>query len=235
MYEQQLRESLPRVEERIRRACERSGRDAEVGIVAVTKGHPVAAVRAAVAAGLRVCGENRVTELEWKVDELGRDAATWHLIGHLQRNKVRKAIPLVDVLHSIDSVRLAKELSNEAQRAGTTVHGFVQVNASGEEQKSGIDIASDLAPGVEAVHQICELPGLRIEGVMTMAPFVDDEAILRSTFSRTRRLFELCAEQDSKFEARVVSMGMSNDFEIAVEEGSTMVRLGTILFGERAK
>ena len=235
MYEQRLRENLPRVQERIRQAGERSGRRNEVRIIAVTKGHPVAAVRSAVAVGLNDVGENRVPELESKIEEIGRDAATWHLIGHLQRNKVRKAVPLFDVVHSIDSLRLAKELSDEAVRNGSTVRGFVQVNASGEEQKSGIEISSDFAPGVEAVQQICELPSLHIEGVMTMAPFTDDEAILRSTFARTRRLFEMCAEQVSKFDAKEVSMGMSNDFEIAIEEGSTMVRLGTILFGERAK
>lgn len=235
MYEQQLRENLPRVQERIRQAVERAGRGNEVRIIAVTKGHPAAAIRAAVGAGLRDCGENRVAELESKVDELGRDAAAWHLIGHLQRNKVRKAIPLFDVVHSIDTVRLARELSDEAVRANVVVTGLVQVNASGEEAKSGIDIADDVTPGIEAVQAICALPALRIQGVMTMAPFVEDDKILRATFRRTRKLFDACATQVDGFEARHVSMGMSNDFEVAVEEGSTMVRLGTILFGERAK
>jgi PLP dependent protein len=235
MYEQYLRASLPGVEERIQQAAQRAGRTQPVKIIAVTKGHPASAVSAAVAAGLRDCGENRVQELESKIDELGRDAATWHLIGHLQRNKVRKAVPLFDVVHSIDSVRLAGELSAEAERNGTNVRGFVQVNASGEEAKSGIDIAEDVAPGVDAVGEICALPGLRIEGVMTMAPFVADEQVLRSTFARTRKLFELCVAQVTNFHAEHVSMGMSNDFEIAIEEGSTMVRLGTILFGERAQ
>jgi PLP dependent protein len=232
MYEQHLHASLPRVEERIQQAAQRAGRER---IIAVTKGHPASAVRAAVSAGLRDCGENRVQELEEKIEELGRDAATWHLIGHLQRNKVRKAVPLFDVVHSIDSVRLAQEISAEAVRVGITARGFVQVNASGEEAKSGIDIADDVAPGLDAVAAICELPSLRIEGVMTMAPFVEDEQVLRSTFARTRKLFDLCAAQVSNFYAEQVSMGMSNDFEIAVEEGSTMVRLGTILFGERAQ
>lgn len=235
MYEQHLRASLPDVEARIQQAVARGGREQPVRIIAVTKGHPASAIQAAVAVGLRDCGENRVQELEGKIEELGRDAATWHLIGHLQRNKVRKAVPLFDVVHSIDSVRLAQELSEEAERGGVTVHGFVQVNASGEAAKSGIDIADDIAPGVEAVAAICALPGLRIEGVMTMAPFVDDEAMLRSTFARTRALFDECAGQVTNFHAEHVSMGMSNDFEIAVEEGSTMVRLGTILFGERAQ
>jgi|SRR5687767_1041552 len=234
MYEKRLRDSLPRVEERIEKARERAGNGNQVRIVAVTKGHPIAAVRAAVAAGLRDCGENRVAELDDKVGELGRDAATWHLIGHLQRNKVRQAVPLFDVIHSIDSLRLARELSSEAQRAGVTVQGLVQVNASGEETKSGIDIARDVGPGLEAIAAICELPGLHITGVMTMAPFDAEESVLRGTFARTRALFEQ-ARSVKNFDAREVSMGMSNDFEIAIEEGSTMVRLGTILFGERVQ
>ena len=235
MYDRRLQETLPRVQERIDQAATRSGRGNKVRIVAVTKGHPATAIKAAVAAGLRDCGENRVAELESKIEDLGRDAATWHLIGHLQRNKVRKAVPLFDVVHSIDSLRLAQELSAEAVRNGVELRGFVQVNASGEAAKSGIDIAHDHQPGLDAVNAICELPGLRIEGVMTMAPFVADEPVLRSTFKRTRKLFDLCAEQVTNFHAEHVSMGMSNDFEIAVEEGSTMVRLGTILFGERAQ
>ncbi len=235
MYEQHLQASLPQVKKRIEQAAARAGRSQPVRIIAVTKGHPVAAVRAAVAAGLRDCGENRVAELESKVEELGRDAATWHLIGRLQRNKVRQAIPLFDLVHSIDSLRLAQELSKEAVRAGVVVTGLIQVNASGEEAKTGFDASREYGPVVEAINSICELPGLRVSGVMTMAPLVDDEGILRNTFARTRRVFDLSAEQITNFHAEHVSMGMSNDFEIAVEEGSTMVRLGTILFGERAK
>lgn len=234
-YQDRLRENIPRVEARIRAAQHRSGRTADVRIVAVTKGHSDAAVRAAIAAGLPDCGENRIAELEAKIESMGRTAATWHLIGHLQRNKVRKAVPLFDMIHSIDSLRLARELSAEAERAQTQIRGLVQVNASGEAAKSGIDIADSVSPGVEAVQEISDLPLLDIEGVMTMAPLVDDEGILRKTFARTRELFDLCGQKVNSFQARVVSMGMSNDFEIAIEEGSTMVRLGTILFGERVK
>jgi PLP dependent protein len=235
MYDRRLQESLPRVQERIEQAASRSVRGNKVRIIAVTKGHPAAAITAAVAAGLRDCGENRVAELESKIEDLGRAAATWHLIGHLQRNKVRKAVPLFDVVHSIDSLRLAQVISDEAVRAATVVRGFVQVNASGEEAKGGIDIADDVSAGVAAVRTIAALPGLKVQGVMTMAPFVDDEKVLRTTFARTRRLFDECAAQVEGFDAQHVSMGMSNDYEIAVEEGSTMVRLGTILFGERAQ
>ena len=235
MYDARLRENLPRVEERISQALERAARRNEVRLVAVTKGHPVAAVRAAIAAGLKDCGENRVQELDEKVAEVGRDAVRWHLIGHLQRNKVKSAIALFDLLHSIDSLRLAKELSAEARRAGLTVRGLIQVNASGEETKGGIDVGDDAASALEAVHQIAELPGLELHGFMTMAPFVEDQQVLRTTFARTRRLLELCGERLPGFTGTELSMGMTNDFELAVEEGSTIVRLGTILFGERAQ
>jgi PLP dependent protein len=235
MYDARIRENLPRVEERIREAQSRAGRTDDVRIIAVTKGHSSDAVRAALAAGLADCGENRVAELATKSEELGRHAATWHLIGHLQRNKAEQAIHLFDLVHSIDSLRLAKALSSEAAKAGITIRGLVQVNASGEETKGGIDVTEDRAAAVAALREILELPNIEIRGFMTMAPFVEDEAVLRTTFSRTRMLRDECMHSISGFAGNELSMGMSNDFEIAVEEGSTMVRLGTILFGERAK
>lgn len=233
MYDARLRENLPRVEERIRQARQRAGRSDEVLVVAVTKGHPVAAVHAALAAGLQDLGENRVNELADKVDEVGRHAARWHLIGHLQRNKVDKAVELFDLIHSIDSLRLAKALSSEARQTGITVRGLIQVNASGEATKGGIDVAEDLTLPLESIHEIVEQPNLEIRGLMTMAPFVTDETVLRTAFKRTHRLLEACEQRISGFAGKDVSMGMTNDFEIAVEEGSTIVRLGTILFGER--
>jgi pyridoxal phosphate enzyme (YggS family) len=217
------------VRERIARAAERAGRAEPVTLVAVTKTHPAEAVRAAVAAGVEDVGENRVPELEEKVAEVGRDAVRWHLIGHLQRNKVRKAIPLFDLLHSLDSLRLAETVSAEAVRTGTTVRALVQVNSAGEETKGGF--APDEA--VDAVGRICALPGLRIEGVMTMAPFTGEDAVLRRAFGTTRRVWEEAARQVPEFRPLHLSMGMSNDFEVAVEEGSTLVRVGTVLFGER--
>ncbi len=228
MYEETLKQSLPRVRERIAAAQERAGRAGDVTLVAVTKGHPVDAVKAAIAVGLGTCGENRVQELQSKVESVGRNAVAWHLIGHLQRNKVRQALPLFDLIHSVDSLRLARELSKEAGRAGTDVRGLVQVNTSGEDSKGGFE--DDV---VATVRSIVALPGLRVEGLMTMAPLTEDEPTLRATFRRARGLFERCGREVEGFEARHLSMGMSNDFEIAVEEGSTMVRLGTVLFGER--
>lgn len=227
MYAERLRESLPRVRERMERATRRAGRDGVVDLVAVTKGHPVAAVRAAVAVGLPICGENRVAELEAKVAVVGRSTVKWHLIGHLQRNKVRAAVPVFDLLHSLDSLRLGRALSEEAARRGTKVSALLQVNTSGEEAKGGFRDEV-----VEAASELASLPGLRLVGVMTMAPLTQDEAMIRATFAAARRVFERCGKVPG-FEMRHLSMGMSNDFEIAIEEGSTMVRLGTVLFGER--
>lgn len=225
-----LTERLASVRDRIAAACDRAGRDpTEVGIVAVTKTHPASAVDAALAAGLRDIGENRVQELEIKVEAAGRDAARWHLIGHLQRNKAKRAIELSDLIHSIDSLRLARKLSDEAIKLGVQVEGLAQVNVAGEETKGGFE-----GPGiVEDLRAVCELPGLRVVGLMTMAPFTDEERVLRPVFAAVRAIAEEAEREVPGFEARHLSMGMSNDFEIAVEEGSTLVRLGTVLFGER--
>ncbi|MGH7482849.1 MAG: YggS family pyridoxal phosphate-dependent enzyme [Longimicrobiales bacterium] len=230
MYAERLRETLPAVRERIARARERAGSGREVALVAVTKGHPAEAVCAAIDAGLHEIGENRVHELESKISALGRAAARWHLIGHLQRNKVRRALPLFDVLQSVDSLRLARELSKEAVRSARRVSMLVQINTSGEASKGGFE---DRA--VDAVARIAELEALGVAGLMTMAPLTGDEATLRGCFAAARRIFEQCAARVDGFEPKYLSMGMSNDFEIAIEEGSTMVRLGTVLFGERER
>ncbi len=188
------------------------------------------AAAAAVRAGLRTLGENRVQGLAEKVGAVGRDAAEWHMIGHLQRNKARQAVPLFDRIHSVDSLRLARVLAKEAARADLDVRGFLQVNVSGEASKGGFGPEE----AVEALGSIRELDRVVIDGLMTMAPFSDDEGVLRRTFRRTRELLEECRRQVPEALAGAeLSMGMSNDFEIAIEEGATCVRLGTVLFGER--
>lgn len=197
-------------------------------MVAVTKGHPVDAVRAAVMAGLGALGENRVQELEEKVAVVGREYAAWHLIGHLQRNKVRRALDLFDRIHSIDSLRLARTLSSEAMRAGREVRGYVQVNVSGEETKGGFEGPE----AVDAIGTVVALPGLHVDGLMTIAPFTEDERRLHDTFGAARRLLEEARRQFPALGPEL-SMGMSNDFEVALEEGATILRLGTVLFGER--
>jgi PLP dependent protein len=221
-------DNVRRVRDRIDAALARASRSGAVTIVAVTKTHGPEAVRAAVAAGLADCGENRVQELEAKHRDAGV-AVAWHLIGHLQRNKVKQVLPLIDLMQAVDSLRLAEALSAEAASTGRRLPVLVQVNASGETTKGGFAVATALAD----VTRIATLPGLRVDGLMTMAPYTDDEPLLRRTFTAVRELGEACAGVPG-YGGRHLSMGMSNDFEIAVEEGSTMVRLGTILFGERA-
>lgn len=217
------------VRERIERAKERAGSSGDVTLVAVTKTHPAEVVRAVIAAGVTDVGENRVQELEQKVGEVGRSAVRWHLIGHLQRNKIAKALPLFDLIHSLDSLRLAQALSDAAVKAGATARALVEVNAVGEESKDGLPAAE----AVDAIGQMAALPGLELRGMMTMAPFTDDEAVVRRAFRTTRELCERAAREVAGFDGRELSMGMSNDFEIAVEEGATLVRVGSSIFGER--
>lgn len=226
-----IRRRLVECRERIDSARERSGREEPVGLVAVTKTHPAELLEAARAAGIGEVGENRVGELEEKVEALGRQAFRWHMVGHLQRNKAARALEHFDLLHSLDSVRLARTLSKEAAGRDARVRVLVQVNTSGEESKYGFDPAAAL----ETLEQICALPGIAVEGLMTMAPYTDDEAVLRRTFRDARALWEHAAAQVDGFRPLYLSMGMSNDYEIAVEEGSTLVRLGTALFGERPR
>jgi PLP dependent protein len=224
-----LHDRLTAVRERVAAAAERAGRGGPVTLVAVTKTHPAEVIRHAIEAGITDVGENRVQELEEKVLVVGRAAVRWHLIGHLQRNKVRKALPLTELLHSLDSLRLARQLSSDAQTLAMTAEALVQVNTSGEESKYGLPADQAL----DTIAEMASLPALRLVGVMTMAPFTDDDLVLRRTFAGARRIFEEAGRFGSGFEARHLSMGMSNDFELAVEEGSTMLRLGSVLFGER--
>jgi pyridoxal phosphate enzyme (YggS family) len=233
MYLERLQRAVPEVHDRMQRACQRVGRSdsKSIVLVAVTKGHPLDALCAARDVGLGVIGESRVQEAHAKREAAGDLGLRWHLVGHLQRNKVKVALPLFALVHSVDSLRLARAIDKEAEKIGERAAVLVQVNASAEESKYGFSIDA----GFAALQEICELRNLRVLGLMTMAPFTDDEAVLRQTFRKTRSLYERCAEHIERFEAQHLSMGMTNDFEIAIEEGSTMVRLGTVLFGERGK
>lgn len=229
MYASRLQETVPRVREAIAEAAARGGRDpAAVTLVAVTKGHPLEAVRAALDAGLTDLGENRAAELEEKASRVPREVVRWHMVGHVQRRKAPRVVEVADLIHSVDSVRLAERLSRVAGEAGRDVDVLFQVNTSGEEAKYGF------APE-EAVDRIPELAGLarvRARGLMTMAPYTRDEGVLRRTFGRLRELAgwvrATCPDLGPE-----LSMGMTNDLRVAVEEGSTMVRIGTALFGER--
>ena len=231
MYRARLSRTLPEVRDRMAGAASAVGRGpADVRLVAVTKGHPLAAVEAALEAGILDLGENRVEELEEKSSALGRIGATWHLIGHVQSRKAARALAVAGMIHSVDSLHLAEKLSRAAGERGLEVKVLVQVNTSGEGSKSGF--GADEA--VDAVLRMAGLAHLRVDGLMTMAPFVDDEEILSSAFRRLRETLEEARRQDARV-GRELSMGMTNDLEIAIREGSTMVRIGTALFGERVR
>ncbi|HSM07683.1 MAG TPA: YggS family pyridoxal phosphate-dependent enzyme [Gemmatimonadota bacterium] len=233
MNESELRERTEEVRAAVAEAARRAGRDpSDVDILPVTKGFPASVVRLVVGAGFSAVGENRVGEAERKHEELGDLAAdvSWQMIGHLQRNKAARAVGLFDRIGSVDSLRLARRLSADAESIGRAeLPVLVQVNASGEASKGGFDVAA----AVEAVGAIHAMPRLRVRGLMTMAPFEASEGELREVFGRTRRCLEACRERLSGFDGSELSMGMSGDFEIAVEEGATQVRLGTALLGER--
>ena len=220
-----LRRNLEAVRGRIAAACARAGRDpGEVTLVAVTKTVEPEIAGLLLDLGVADLGENRVAEAERKRAVLG-DRGTWHMIGHLQRNKVKKALPLFSVIHSVDSIRLMDELSRRLEEAGRTVEILLEVNVSGEEQKYG------LRPGEtkEAVRAARAHPGLVLRGLMTMAPYAPDPEAARPHFRALRELLaSLRVEGGDRFDR--LSMGMSGDFEPAVEEGATHVRIGTALY-----
>lgn len=222
-----LKSNISRVEQRIEAACERSGRDPrEVILVAVTKTVPPEAADALLQAGVENIGENRVAEAERKRDHL-KDRGVWHMIGHLQRNKVKKALSLFSVIHSVDSERLLLEISKQCGSTGQSVEIFLEVNVSGEESKYGITPAE----AKDMVLKARDLPGIVLRGLMTMAPFDVDPETARSFFQGLRDLMErLKASGAAPKECDLLSMGMSGDFEVAVEEGATHVRIGTSLF-----
>jgi pyridoxal phosphate enzyme (YggS family) len=234
--EDELDRRLDRVRERIEAAADRSGRAVDdVELLPVTKGHPPAVVRLVAEHGFGMVGENRVGQAEEKLAELGRLGVRWHMVGHLQRNKAGRAVRVFDELESLDSLRLARKLQRELEDADRDeLPALLQVNASGEESKGGFDATDPGSPDLaDRVRTVCSHDRLRVRGLMTMAPLTDDETVLRTTFRRTREAFERLGERVEAFEAHTLSMGMSNDFEIAVEEGSTRLRLGTALLGER--
>jgi hypothetical protein len=224
-----FRARLDEVRRRIAAAAARAGRDpGSVVLVGVAKTVPAARVRDAVAEGLADLGENRVQEAEGHVTAIGRDAVRWHMIGHLQRNKAARAVGLFDRVHSVDSEALAATLSRHAEAAGRRLPVLIEVNVSGEATKFGA------APGdVEALSAaVARLPGLALEGLMTVGAPVERAEAARPAFARLRALKER-AEQAAGRRLPELSMGMSSDFEVAVEEGATLVRVGAALFGPR--
>ncbi|MEO7970952.1 MAG: YggS family pyridoxal phosphate-dependent enzyme [bacterium] len=218
---------------RIEAAARASGRAAEdVTLVAITKTHPVATLKVALEMGMRDLGENRVQEAEEKIVELGPGAARWHLVGHLQANKARRAVNLFAVIHSLDSAALAERLDRmcvEENRESLEV--LVQLDLGGEATKSGIEAAQ--LPVLLATLKAC--PRLRLTGLMTLPPYFENPDCSRPFFKTLRELRdELAAEGHFGSARGELSMGMSHDFEVAIAEGATMVRVGTALFGERS-
>ncbi|HET9223693.1 MAG TPA: YggS family pyridoxal phosphate-dependent enzyme [Roseiflexaceae bacterium] len=241
------------VQERIAAAARRAGRSAtEITLVGVTKTQPFAVAAEALAAGLTHFGENRVQEAEEKIAALDRERPqiTWHLIGHLQRNKAKKAAALFDMIHSVDSLRLAEALARGwgSETARTPIPQppspiplpvLLQVNVSGEDSKEGFALAGwERQPAVldaflAEVEALLALPQLRVRGLMTIAPWSADPEQARPTFRAARRMRDMLARRFPQADWSAVSMGMTDDFEVAIEEGATIVRVGRAIFGER--
>lgn len=216
------------LQQRVAAACARAGRDpATVAVLAVTKGQPPEVVAAAAALGLRLFGENRVQEAKAKIP-LCPSRLEWHMIGHLQTNKCRDAVALFQMVHSVDSLRLARELNKWAEKAGRTIPILLEANIAGESSKFGYAPEQLLAE----LKELNALPRLEIHGLMTMAPWTPDPEKVRPVFRQLRELKQRC-EAALGAPLPHLSMGMTNDFEVAIEEGATIVRVGTALFGPR--
>ena len=220
-----MAERLAKVGEQIETAARKAGRNAgEITLIAVSKTHPASVLREAIAAGAGVFGENKIQEAEGKIPEIGREKAAWHLIGHLQSNKARKAVRLFDAIHTLDSIELAGRLERICiEENVSTLSVFAQVDLAREATKSGID-EKDLP---ELIEFLRGCPRLKLEGLMTLPPFFEDVERVRPFFVKLREL------RDRLLPAGKLSMGMSHDFQAAIEEGATHVRVGTAIFGER--
>ena len=229
--EEPVRDRVARVLERVARSAARSGRSPEsIRLVAVTKTHPVERVAEAYEAGLRVFGENYVQEADEKVRAF--PDAEWHLIGKLQANKIKKAVSLFGWIQSVDSLRLLADISRRCIEAGKTVPVLIEVNLAGEGSKAGIP--PDGLAGL--LSSAAGLPGVRILGLMTVPPMTDDPEESRPNFVRLRELLgQVASLGGAAGEMTELSMGMSSDFEAAIEEGATMIRVGTAIFGSRAR
>ncbi|MCH4890232.1 YggS family pyridoxal phosphate-dependent enzyme [Acidaminobacter sp. JC074] len=224
-----IKNNLDEVEERIQAACKRAGRDrSEVQLIAVSKTVEADVMNASIDFGVTDLGENRVQEIRRKYDDV--KAAKWHLIGHLQTNKVKYIIDKVDLIHSVDSYRLAEEISKRAEKHDKIMSILLQVDMANEAQKFGVD--SDEVKSL--LDEILKLEHVKVEGLMFIAPFVSDPEEVRDYFKSMKNLFdELKANRHERLELKHLSMGMTNDFEVAIEEGATLLRVGTGVYGKR--
>ena len=227
IYRSRIARAITNILEKIEKAANRSDRNLEdITLIAVTKSHPISAILEILKFEIFDLGENRVPELIAKQESVPDERIRWHMIGHLQSRKVPAVLGSTQLIHSIDSLKLAKRLSNKAVEAGMREQVLLQINASRESTKGGF-IVPDMD---EDLYSALNLPGLKVAGLMTMAPLTEDGIVMRNTFKSVRELQQKLIDS-GLLAGKVLSMGMSNDFEIAIEEGSTMVRLGTALFG----
>ena len=223
-------ENLAQVQKNINESCNKINRDPnEVTLIAVSKTKPVEMLKEAYDAGARVFGENKVQEIVDKYDQMPSDVK-WHMIGHLQRNKVKYIVDKVALIHSVDSLRLAETIENEAAKHNVTVPILIEVNVAQEESKFGLKTEEVLS----LVESVAALPHINIKGLMTIAPYVEDPEENRGIFRQLKKLsVDIAAKNINNVNMSVLSMGMTGDYQVAVEEGATMIRVGTGIFGAR--
>ncbi len=223
-------ENLAEVEKRVCAACERAGRSREeVTLIAVSKTKPISMIEELLPGGTRDFGENKVQELCEKEEQLPKDIR-WHLIGHLQRNKVKYVAEKAFLIHSVDSLRLAQTISEEGIKKNRVVPVLIEVNVAGEESKFGVSPEETES----LIREIAKMPGIAVKGLMTIAPFVDDPEENRVHFANLKKLcVDIKIKNIDNVSMNVLSMGMTGDYEVAIEEGATMIRVGTGIFGER--
>jgi len=225
-----IADNLKTIMDRIAAVAQRAGREpSSIKLVVVTKTVDVERIREVVAAGAAILGENRVQEAKEKIEQLGA-VASWHLIGHLQTNKAKYAVKLFDMIHSVDNLELAKELDKQAAKIGKIQNVLIEVSIAGEANKAGVSVAEVIG----LVKDAANLKNISIKGLMTIPPFLDNPEEVRPYFRALRELATRIAhERISNVSMQELSMGMSGDFDVAVEEGATMVRVGSAIFGER--
>lgn len=227
-----LKENYDSILYSIKKLKEQNNIQRDIEVVAVSKTHPVEAILNAMECGIEHFGENYVQELKAKFEGirlLGKEQPKWHFVGHLQTNKVKYIVPFISLIHSVDSVHLAEEIDKQSRKVGRIVDVLIQVNTSGERSKFGCSPESLF----KIIESIQYFDNIRICGLMTIGSFSNDEKIIREEFQLLRNLFEQSKEKFPKLSLKELSMGMTNDYLIAIEEGATIVRIGTAIFGER--
>jgi pyridoxal phosphate enzyme (YggS family) len=225
-----IEQNLSQVRERMERAATRTGRDpGEIRLIAVSKTVPVERINEAIAAGATTFGENYVQEARHKIEEIGRPGIHWHFIGHLQTNKAKYAVRLFDLIHSVDSIKVAQALDTRAAAEGKVMDCLIETNISQEESKFGITSEYTLT----LAQEMTQLKNISLKGLMTMPPYFDDPESSRPYFIALRQLKETIEREGIPLPE--LSMGMTTDFEVAIEEGATMVRVGRAIFGERSE